>query len=153
MPGPANERIKRYLDKRTKEAADKAAARENLERLEQERKATAERVLQKWKADTQVIVGILSDLQRELAPARAAFNFQDVGSGEKAIAIGHVIGELSGEHIDLTLSVDRDGNVQGAKGAPFAHSKLRLISHATFSIFAANAGEYEALILDLLGVD
>jgi hypothetical protein len=153
MPGPADERIKRYLDKRAKDASDKSAAEADANRVEEERKATAARYLKKWTADTRVIAAVLADLGKKLAAARADLSFQDMGPNEAAIAVGRIAGELAGEPVDFVLSVGRDGNVEGSKRRPLAHSKMRLTSPTKFPILTASAAEYEAVILDLLDVD
>ena len=153
MPGPADERIKRYLERRDKEAADKVMAEAETARLEEERRVRVARFLDKWSDDTHVITEVLVDLQKKLAAARARFYFQDVDEGEKEIARGRITGELDGEPLELTLIVGHDGTIQGGKSSQLVHSGIRLVSPTTFPILTANAGEYEALILDLLGLD
>jgi|SRR5271163_2556369 len=154
MPGPADERIQRYLARR---AEDKAAA-EKVEQQEEkdglERKELAQRVLQKWRADIGLITSILRELTEKLASERPQFGFSDGGPSGDAIATGIITGRFSGKNIDFAVKVAHDGTIELSSGRSLgAAANLRFVSPTRISVLTANKGEYEAVILDLLGVD
>jgi hypothetical protein len=154
MPGPADERIQRYLAQRAAERAAAQKVERQVEREGLERKELAERVLQKWRADIDVITSILRELTEKLAVERPQFGFSDGGPSGNAIATGIITGRFSGKNIDFALKVAHDGTIELSSGRLLGpDANLKLVSTTRISVLTANKGEYEAVILDLLGVD
>jgi hypothetical protein len=153
MSGPADERIQRYLAQRAEEraAAQKAERQEEKDGLE--RKELAQRVLQKWRADVGVITSILGELTEKLAVERPQLGFNDGGPNGNAIATGIITGRFSGKNIDFALKVAHDGSIELSSGRLLGAAAKRFVSTTRISVLTANKGEYEAVILDLLGVD
>ena len=154
MPGPADDRIKRFLQKRVENAAAQEKAKREFDALDQAQKKTAEIVLKKWTADTHLIAAILTELEQKLASADLRLAFQDAGAQDRAIAVGHITGVFSGKPVDLTLIVRPTGEIDPIEAGPkAAHLQMQFALPARISVLSAHKGEYEALILDLLGVD
>jgi hypothetical protein len=150
---PADERIRRFLKRKedqgvTKEVSEEAARRD------QEHQAKTRRVAGKWVQDTHVIASILNELEGKLAPAELHLGFQDTGAKEDAVATGIIAGRFAGANVEFELRVQPDGQVQISK-TPIQGElvQVTLRQPAEISILTANRGEYEALILDMLGVD
>ena len=154
MPGPADERIRRFLEQRAEDRKAAEKANQLDKQHEKERSKKAERIKAKWSADTHIIAKILTDLKEKLAETGLQLKFQDTGSDGKAIAGGRIMGRFSGAAIDLTLKVYADGAIETYKSGPrLGPTNIDLVSQTPISVLTANKGEYEALILDALGVD
>jgi hypothetical protein len=154
MGGPADERIKRFLKRQEDQEATKKAVSEEAARREQERQAKISRVVGKWVQDTHVIASILNELEGKLAPAGLNLGFQDTGAKEDAVATGIIAGRFASENIQFELRVQPDGQVQLSK-TPIRGElvQVTLRQPAEISVLTAGREDYEALILDMLGVD
>jgi Thioredoxin 2, N-terminal len=105
------------------------------------------RIVGKWKEDTRVIAAILQDLGEKLREAGFQANFQAAAPKSSAIASGVIVGQFEGQplHVDLTVS-----------GSGFVEIVRRGVDFSTpkkLDVLSANEGEYEALILDALGIE
>jgi hypothetical protein len=155
MPGPsADERIKRFLKRRAQERAQTEVVRQEHDEREQQHERIIERIKAKWTADADLIADILAELQAKLVDEELEVRFQDIGPSGEAIVRGLITGRFLGEPINLTLNGYASGAIELHKtGRRGAYLNLELASTSRFSVLNAHKGEYEALILDLLGVD
>ena len=115
------------------------------QRRETERRERISRIVGKWKADTRVIAAILQDLGDKLREAGFQANFQATAPKSSAIASGVIVGQFEGQPLHLDLTVSGSGFVEIGRGGFSTSTKLDVLS--------ANEGEYEALILDALGIE
>ena len=159
MPGPsADERIKRFLKRRAQESAlAEVASQEHRKRerqehdeREQQHEQIIERIKAKWTADVAVI---LAELQAKLADEDLEVRFQDIGPSGDAIVRGLITGRFLGQPINVTLNVYASGIELHKAGQTGGYLNEEFASTSKLSILNAGKGEYEALILDLLGID
>ena len=162
MPGPsADERIKRFLKRRAQESAlAEVASQEHRKRerqehdeREQQHEQIIERIKAKWTADVDLIAVILAELQAKLADEDLEVRFQDIGSSGDAIVRGLITGRFLGQPINVTLNVYASGIELHKAGPTGGYFTEEFASTSKLSILNAGKGEYEALILDLLGID
>jgi hypothetical protein len=150
VPGPADERIKRFLEKRAAAAEVAATGNAAQQKRDAEMQDTIARIIGKWTEDSRLIVAILDELKIKLSDTGFYANLQARGAYRDAIATATIVGQIDKRPIDLMLSVLPDG---------FIHSYRDVGSSTSFGtktavqILTANKGEYEALILDALDVD
>jgi hypothetical protein len=161
MAGPsADERIKRFLKRRAQESAlAEVASQEHRKRerqehdeREQQHEQIIERIKAKWTADVGLIAAILAELQAKLADEDLEVRFQDIGPSGDAIVRGLITGRFLGQPINVTLNVYADG-IELHAGPTGGYFTEEFASTSKLSILNAGKGEYEALILDLLGID
>ena len=153
MPGPADERIRRFLARQAEAAVAAEKERQEENAREQERKIKTDRIQKKWVADTHVINAILRELKSKMVPIEYDLNFQDVGPSHNGVAGGIIVGRFGGEDVHLALEVKDNGLIEPhEKGSKVGFTRI-IATAAKISVLTANTGEYEALILDLLGVD
>jgi hypothetical protein len=149
MPGPGDERIKRFLDRRIENAAASERAEQKAAATEDRRQNNIMRIRTKWAEDTHVINAVVRELNQKLATAECQLNFQDMGAAsDRGVAHGRIMGRLSSSQVDIAISVRAHGAIEVSAVGPNSP-----IKSSSVSIFEANKGEYEALILDALGVD
>ena len=162
MPGPsADERIKRFLKRRAQESAlAEVASQEHRKRerqehdeREQQHEQIFERIKAKWTADVGLIAAILAELQAKLADEDLEVKFQDIGPSGDAIVRGLITGRFLGQPINVTLNVYASGIELHKAGPTGGYLNEEFASTSKLSILNAGKGEYEALILDLLGID
>jgi hypothetical protein len=79
--------------------------------------------------------------------------FQDIGPSGDAIVRGLITGRFLGEPINVTLNVYASGIELHKAGPTGGYFNEEFASTSKLSILNAGKGEYEALILDLLGID
>ena len=79
--------------------------------------------------------------------------FQDIGPSGDAIVRGLVTGRYLGQPINVTLNVYASGIELHKAGPTGGYFNEEFASTSKLSILNAGKGEYEALILDLLGID
>jgi hypothetical protein len=155
MPGPADERIKRFLKQRHDVQLASDQQNQLDEERQQERKRKTELIKAKWIADAQIIAEILTDLGEKLFDAGLSLVFQDTGpSDPETVASGLISGQFVGKPIELVLKVKSDGAIdvgEAASRGPVVN--INFVLPAKIWVLTAHKGEYEALILDLLGVD
>jgi len=154
MPGPsADERIKRFLKRRAQERAQAEVARQEHDEREQQHERIIERIKAKWTADVDLIAAILAELQAKLADEDLEVRFQDIGPSGDAIVRGLITGRFLGQPINVTLNVYASGIELHKAGPTGGYFNEEFASTSKLSILNAGKGEYEALILDLLGID
>jgi hypothetical protein len=150
MPGPADERIKRFLENRA--ASAEAATAENVaqQKREGEMRDRTARIIGKWTEDSRLIVAILDELKTKLSDTGFYATFQARDAYRDAIATAIVVGQIDKRPFDLMLSLLPDGfiNVSRDDGSPTWFG-----TKTTVQVLTANRGEYEAIILDALGID
>ena len=78
--------------------------------------------------------------------------FQDIGPSGDAIVRGLITGRFLGQPINVTLNVYADGIELHKAGPTGGYFTEEFASTSKLSILNAGKGEYEALILDLLGI-
>ena len=76
-----------------------------------------------------------------------------LGPSGDAIVRGLITGRFLGEPTNVTLNVYASGIELHKAGPTGGYFNEELASTSKLSIFNAGKGEYEALILDLLGID
>ena len=102
---------------------------------------------------TLIIAAILAELQAKLADEDLEVKFQDIGPSGDAIVRGLITGRFLGQPINVTLNVYADGIELHKAGPTGGYFTEEFASTSKLSILNAGKGEYEALILDLLGID
>ena len=76
-----------------------------------------------------------------------------LGPSGDAIVRGLITGRFLGEPTNVTLNVYASGIELHKAGPTGGYFNEELASTSKLSIFNAGEGEYEALMLDLLGID
>jgi hypothetical protein len=150
MSGPADERIKRFLEKRAANAESAAAENAAQQRREAEKRETFARWVRKWTGDSRLIVAILEELKTKLSDTRFFANFQAKAPHLDAIATAVIVGSFDSRQIDLTLSVLYDGFIHILRNEGDA---ISYGVKTNVQVLTANKDEYEAIILDALGID
>ena len=145
-----DQRIKRVLQKKATEAATAEKAKQRADRQEYERQDVAERVQEKWTADTYVIVEILKDFEQKMSAIGVQLTFQDIGQRGDALAVGHIAGQVSGKDLQITLNVHPDGEIRAFQGPKAGHIQAQYTSPSKISVLTADRAQYEALILDFI---
>jgi hypothetical protein len=138
---PANDRIKRFLEKRDQEAEITKQLNQQEKEREREYQDNIRRIRAKWGQDTQIIRAVLTDLMQKMAGVGSDLSLQDEGAGRNAIAAALITGRFDGKRVHFMLEVRADGTIDPKTG------------EAPISVLTADRAAYEALILDLLGVE
>jgi hypothetical protein len=150
MAESTDQRIQKILQNKAKEkeAADleKKLAKDRSNKWQE----TAERVRQKWTADTFIIAEILKDFEQKMSALELRLTFQDTGQKGDALAVGHISGRVSGSDLQVTLNVHPTGEIHAFQGPKTGHISSQFTSPSKLSVFTADRSQYEALILDFI---
>jgi hypothetical protein len=145
MTGTADERIKRFIEKR-------AAAENQVKDAAAQREGEIARATAKLRDAFNLIEGVLKELESKLAPASPLFRTKEPSVHPGYIATLNIIGRLAGKSVDAAIHVRPDGTITSA-GPTNAQGKVQFGNERHLSVFTASKDEYEELLLDLLGID
>jgi hypothetical protein len=141
MTGTADERIKRFIEKR-------AAAETQVKDAAAQREGEIARATAKLRDAFNLIEGVLKELESKLAPASPLFRTKEPSVHPGYIATLNIIGRLAGKSVDAAIHVRPDGTITAA-----SEGKVQFGNERHLSVFTASKDEYEELLLDLLGID
>ena len=150
MPESTDQRIKRLLQRKAAEAETAEKAKQQADKQETERQKIAERVKEKWTADTYVIAEILRDFEQKMSAFGVQLTFQDEGEKGDSLARGRIVGRVSGNELQVALDVDPTGEIHAFQGPKAGHIHAQFTSLSKLSVLAADRAQYEALILDFI---
>ena len=150
MPESTDQRIKRLLQRKAAEAETAEKAKQQADKQETERQKIAERVKEKWRADTYVIAEILRDFEQKMSAFGVQLTFQDEGEKGDSLARGRIVGRVSGNELQVALDVDPTGEIHAFQGPKAGHIHAQFTSLSKLSVLAADRAQYEALILDFI---
>jgi hypothetical protein len=145
MTGTADERIKRFIEKR-------AAAEKQVKDAAAQREGEIARATAKLRDAFNLIEGVLKELESKLAPASPLFRTKEPSVHPGYIATLDIIGRLAGKSVDAAIHVRPDGTITAASAGP-TQGKVQFGNERHLSVFTASKDEYEELLLDLLGID
>jgi hypothetical protein len=150
MVESTDQRIKKILTSNAKEKKADELEKKLAEEQNNEQQATAERVRQKWAADTYIIAEILKDFEQKMSALGLQLTFQDAGQKGNLLAIGHISGRISGRDLHVTLNVHPAGEIDAFQGPKVGHISSQFTSPSKLSVLTADRTQYEALILDFI---
>jgi hypothetical protein len=127
MAESTDQRIQKILRNKAKEKEADDLEKKLAKDQSNERQETAERVKQKWTADTYVIAEILKDFEQKMSALELQLTFQDAGQKGNALAVGRISGRISGRDLQVTLNV----HLNGGRTIPLAEIDRRHL-HAGF---------------------
>jgi hypothetical protein len=96
MAESTDQRIQKILRNKAKEKEADDLEKKLAKDQSNERQETAERVKQKWTADTYVIAEILKDFEQKMSALELQLTFQDAGQKGNALAVGRISGPFPG---------------------------------------------------------
>ena len=114
MAESTDQRIQKILRIKAKEKEADDLEKKLAKDRSNERQETADRVRQKWTADTYIIAEILKDFEQKMSALELQLAFQDTGQKGDALAVGHISGRVSASDLQVTLT-----SIPRAKSAPF----------------------------------
>ena len=94
MAKSTDQRIQRILRNKAKEKEADDFEKKLAKDRSNERQETADRVRQKWTADTYIIAEILKDFEQKMSALELQLAFQDAGQKGDALAVGHISGRV-----------------------------------------------------------
>ena len=150
MAESTDQRIQKLLWNKAKEKEADELEKKRAEQQNNERRATAELVRQKWAADTHIITEILKDFEQKMSALGLQLIFQDAGQKGDALAVGRITGRVSGNDLQVTLNVHPTGEIHAFQGPKPGHIQAQFTSPTKLSVLAADRAQYEALILDFI---
>jgi hypothetical protein len=69
-------------------------------------------------ADTHVIEAILKDFEQKLSGLDLHLTFQNAGQQRSILAVGRIMGSVSGKEIEVTLNVHPNGEIHTIASGP-----------------------------------
>ena len=150
MPESTDQRIKRLLQRKATETEAAEKAKQRAENQKHERQKVAERVKEKWTADTCIIAEILRDFEQKMSAFGVQLAFQDEVEKGDSLARGHIVGRVSGSDLQVTLNVDSTGEIHAFQGPKAGHIQAQYTSPSKVSVLTADRAQYEGLILDFI---
>ena len=150
MAESTDQRIQKILRSKAKEREADDLEKKLAKDQSNERQETAERVRQKWAADTHIIAEILKDFEQKLSALELQLVFQDVGQKGDALAVGRISGRISRSDLQVTLNVHPTGEIHAFQGPKAGHISSQFTSPSKLSVLTADRSQYEALILDFV---
>jgi len=150
MAESTDQRIQKILRSKAKEKEADDLEKKLAKDQSNERQEMAERVTQKWMADTYVIAEILKDFEQKMSALELQLTFQDAGQKGDALAVGHISGRISGRDLQVTLNVHPNGEIHAFQGPKAGHISSQFTSPSKLSVLTADRSQYEALILDFI---
>jgi hypothetical protein len=150
MAESTDQRIQKILRSKAKKKQADELEKKQAKEQSNERQATAERVRQKWAADTHIIAEILKDFEQKMSALELQLTFQDVGQKSNTLAVGRISGRISGSDLQVTLNVDPNGEIEAFQAPKVGHVGNQFTSPSKLSVLTANRAQYEALILDFI---
>lgn len=150
MAESTDQRIQKILRSKAKEKEADDLEKKLAKDQSNERQEMAERVMQKWTADTYVIAEILKDFEQKMSALELQLMFQDAGQKGDALAVGRISGRISGRDLQVTLNVHPNGEIHAFQGPKAGHISSQFTSPAKLSVLTADRPQYEALILDFV---
>jgi hypothetical protein len=150
MAESIDQRIENILRKKAKEKQAAEQEKSQAERRSNEHQATAEHVRRKWTADAHIIAEILKDFEQKMSPLGLQLAFQDAGQKGDALAVGRIVGRVSGSDLQVMLNVDPNGEIHAFQGPKAGHIAVQFTSPSKLSVLTADRAQYEALILDFI---
>ena len=101
MAESTDQRIQKILRSKAKEKEAADLEKKLAKDRSNERQATADRVRQKWTADTYIIAEILKDFEQKMSALELQLTFQDTGQKGDALAVGHISGRVSASDLQV----------------------------------------------------
>ena len=150
MAESTDQRIQKILRSKAKEKEADDLEKKLATDQSNEREATAERVRQKWAADTHIIAEILKDFEQKMTALGLELVFQDAGQKGDVLAVGRIGGRISGRDLKVTLDVYPTGEINAFQGPLAGHVASQFTSPSKLSVLTADRSQYEALILDFI---
>jgi hypothetical protein len=150
MPESTDQRIKRLLQKKAAEAETAEKVKQQADKQEHERQNVAERVKEKWTADTYVIAEILREFEQKMSAFGVQLAFQDEGEKGDSLARGRIVGRVASSDLQVTLKVDTAGKIHAFQGPKAGHIQSQYTSPSKVSVLTADRAGYEGLILDFI---
>jgi hypothetical protein len=154
MSGSTDDRIGRFLQKHADEMAAEKSAEEEARAETERRRELRGRVRSVWSEKSQMIPGILRELNGKLATVNLQLSFQDTGSAApEAVATGRIMGKFKDIHVDIIVRVRENAEIEMERLD--LRSKIFDIDDASpskISIFDAGKSDFESLILDALAI-
>jgi len=118
MAKTTDERIQNILRKKAEELEDTKQEKKQAEELAKSQQATAAAATKKWVADTHVIEAILKDFEQKLSGLDLHLTFQNAGQQRSILAVGRIMGSVSGKEIEVTLNVHPNGEIHTIASGP-----------------------------------
>ena len=134
MAESTDQRIQKILRNKAKEKEADDLEKKLAKDRSDERQATADRVRQKWTADTYIIAEILKDFEQKMSALELQLTFQDTGQKGDALAVGHISGRVSGSDLQVIPTL---GDADSSSLAKVQRSNAKLS-------FRADSGHVEA---------
>jgi hypothetical protein len=153
MAETTDQRIKNILRKRAKEEDAAKLEKRQAEERSNERKTTADHVRRKWTTDTKIIAEVLRDFEQKMSALELQLIFEDEDQKGDAIAGGRIFGHVTGQELQVTLTVDPTGEVRAFQGPKTGHIAVQFASPSKLSVLTADRAQYESLILDFIERD
>ena len=150
MAESTDQRIEKILRSKAKEKEADDLEKKLAKNQSNARQETAERVMQKWTADTYVIAEILKDFERAMSALELQLTFQDADQKGDALAVGRISGRISGRDLQVTLNVHPNGEIHAFQGPKAGHISSQFTNPSKLSVLTADRSQYEALILDFV---
>ena len=150
MAESTDQRIQKILQSKAKEKEADDLEKKLAKDRSNKRQETAERVRQKWTADTYIIAEILKDFEQKMSALELQLTFQDTGQKGDALAVGHISGRVSASDLQVTLNVHPTGEIHAFQGPKTGHISSQFTSPSKLSVLTADRSQYEALILDFI---
>jgi len=150
MAESTDQRIQKILRSKAKEKEADDLEKKLAKDRSNERQETAERVRQKWTADTYIIAEILKDFEQKMSALELQLTFQDTGQKGDALAVGHISGRVSASDLQVTLNVHPTGEIHAFQVPKTGHISSQFTSPSKLSVLTADRSQYEALILDFI---
>ncbi len=150
MAESTDQRIQKILRSKAKEKEADDLEKKLAKDRSNERQEMAERVRQKWAADTHIIAKILKDFEQKMSALGLQLIFQDACQKGDALAVGRITGRVSGNDLQVTLNVHATGEIHAFQGPKTGHISSQFTSPSKLSVLTADRSQYEALILDFI---